>query len=325
MATAAAPYDSYEMVDSLAEDVQDEVYIISPVDNPVASMSRSIRATGTIHEWLEDELRNSKKNAQVEGADAAPINAGSVPDRKQAYCQIMTESASVTGTLEEVDKYGRDSEMAYQLELKYGALGNDEETAIMGAFDGVHQAGTAGAAATARELTSLYAQIPAGDQKVDGSGYTTYAALEAGILGVHEAGYMNGANPSYLVTSPEGSRAISELALSAGRQRDIRNERRVVNVVDLYVSNFGELDVVLDRHIRNVITASDTYAQRGDFYLLDFNHLATPVLRATRDWALAKTGDADKRQILRESTFANLNAKAQGVIHGVDVSALTHA
>lgn len=51
--------------------------------------------------------------------------------------------------------------------------------------------------------------------------------------------------------------------------------------------------------------------------LLDFNYLATPVLRATRDWPLAKVGDSDRRQILRESTFAVLNSKAHAIVDNV--------
>jgi hypothetical protein len=51
--------------------------------------------------------------------------------------------------------------------------------------------------------------------------------------------------------------------------------------------------------------------------LLDFNYLATPVLRATRDWPIAKGGDSDKRQILRESTFAVLNSKAHAIVDAI--------
>lgn len=32
-----------------AEDVQDVIYNISPIDNPCASMSRTLRATGKLH------------------------------------------------------------------------------------------------------------------------------------------------------------------------------------------------------------------------------------------------------------------------------------
>ena len=81
-----------------AEDVQDEIYNISPIDNPVASMSRTIRATGKIHEWTEDSLSATKVNAAVEGAAAGDDTSTPVVEL-QNYCQIMTEVAEITGGL----------------------------------------------------------------------------------------------------------------------------------------------------------------------------------------------------------------------------------
>lgn len=104
-----------------AEDVQDEIYVISPVDNPVASMSKTIRATGKTHEWSQDKLNAAASNKHVEGA-AAPADESQAIVELSNYCQIMSKRAEITGTLEEVEKYGRDSEMAYQLELRYGQL-----------------------------------------------------------------------------------------------------------------------------------------------------------------------------------------------------------
>jgi len=286
-----------------AEDVQDEIYIISPVDNPVASMSRTLRANGKIHEWTEDVLQAAAKNAAVEGAPVP--DDSSVPVLElQNFTQIMTKAAEISGTLEEVDKYGRDSEMAYQLELRYGELANDEELAIIGAPGGTRQTAIAGDGSTAREMASLFVQLDASVIE-DGVGYTTIPELEAGILASHLSVYSAGGNPSYLFTDPTRSQHIASFAYTAGRQRDLRNEAKLVNVIDLYVSNYGELDVVLDRN------------QDDAMYLLDFNYLATPVLRPTRDWPIAKAGDSDVRQILRESTFAVLNTLSQGAVDNV--------
>ncbi len=293
-----------------AEDVQDEIYIISPVDNPVASMGRSIRATGKLHEWTEDALLAAAKNANVEGADA-PASVEVAVTELNNFCQIMTKTAHITGTLEEVDKYGRDSEMAYQLELRYGELANDEELAIVGAPGGTRQSAVAGDASTAREMASFHNQLDASvivDSATSGplSGpITTVVELEADLLAAHLACYDAGGNPSYLMTNPTNAQYISNFAFSAGRLRDIRNERRLINVIDLYASHYGELDVVLDRN-------------QDECYLgIDFNYFATPVLRATRDWPIAKAGDSDKRQILRESTNAVLNTKAHFMVDNI--------
>ena len=156
-------------------------------------------------------------------------------------------------------------------------------------------------------MASIHSQLDA-SVVVDGTAYTTVAQLEAGLLDAHLATYDAGGNPSYLFTNPANAKYISSFAYTAGRQRDIRNERRLVNVIDLYVSHYGELDVVLDRN------------QDACFLLLDFAYLATPVLRPTDDWPIAKAGDSDKRQILRESTFAVLNTKAHAMVDNIPAS-----
>ena len=300
-----AAFETYDQLRQ-AEDVQDEIYIISPVDNPVASMSRTIRATGKLHEWTEDSLQAAGKNAAVEGADYPGDSSVAVIELNNS-CQIMTKGAEITGTLEDVDKYGRDSEMAYQLELRYGELANDEELAIVGAPGGTRQTQVTGPKGTAREMASLHNQLDA-SVIVDSTGNTTVAEQEADILEAHLATYDAGGNPSYLMTPPALALHIGNFAYASGRQRDIRNERQLVNVIDLYVSYYGELDVVLDRN------------QDNCYLGLDFNYLATPVLRPTRDWPIARTGDTDKRQILRESTFAVLNTKAHFMTDNVPAS-----
>jgi hypothetical protein len=299
-----------------AEDVQDEIYNISPIDNPVCSMSRTIQATGKLHEWTEDSLQATAKNAAVEGAAAG--DDISVPVNELSnYCQIMTKVAEITGTMEEVDKYGRDSEMAYQLELRYGELANDEESAVVGDAGGTaRQTAVAGDGTTAREMACFQEQLAA-DVIVDAATYaaggtaiTTVAELESAMLAAHLATYNLGGNPGYAVTDPLTAGYFANFALAAGRNRDIRNERMLVNVIDLYVSTYGELDVVLDRNM----------TQTNNCILgIDFNYTATPVLRATRDWPIAKTGDSDKRQILRESTFAVLNTKAHFLVDNIPV------
>ena len=301
-----AGFDTYTQLRA-EEDVQDEIYNISPIDNPVCSMSRSIRATGKIHEWTEDSLQAAVKNAQIEGAAAGDDQSTPVVELSN-YCQIMTKVAEITGTQEDIAKYGRDSEMAYQLELRYGELANDEETAVVGNPGGTgRQVAVAGDSSTAREMASIYAQVDSGNI-ITSAPAADIPALEAELLEAHLAAYNAGANPGYVVTDPSSAGYFAGFALSAGRTRDFDTGRTLVHVIDLYVSTYGELSVVLDRNMTQSSNA---------MLLLDFNYLATPVLRPTRDWPIAKLGDSDKRQILRESTFAVLNTKAHAILDAV--------
>ena len=307
-----AGFESYTQLRQ-AEDVQDDVYNISPVDNPVCAMSKTIRATGKLHEWTQDTLKATSKNAVVEGA-AAGSDASVAVTELQNYCQIMTKVAEITGTLEEVKKYGRDSEMAYQLELRYGELANDEESAVIGDAGGTgRQVAVAGNASTAREMAAFYSQIDSSvivDAATSNGGgvITTIVQLEEAVLAAHLATYSAGGNPSYAVTDPLTAGYFAGFALAAGRNREIQQERVLVHVIDLYVSTYGELDVVLDRNMTQTNNA---------IALLDFNYLATPVLRPTRDFEIGKQGDSEKRQILRESTFAVLNTFAHALVDNV--------
>lgn len=294
-----AKFDSYTQI-AQAEDVQDAIYRISPVDAPVVSMAKTLRATGKIHEWHQHELTAAGANKAVEGADA-PADSSTAVTNKSNFCQIMTKVAEIAGTLEAVDKYGRDSEMAFQLERIYGELANDEEFAVVGS----QQAGTAGTTAVAREMTSFLPQLDATVKKAS----VTATDGEDQILAAHQACYEAGGNPNYLVVSPAGSLIIADFAKASGRQRDIRNERSVYNVVDLYVSPFGELDVVIDRNIETDVALG-----------LDPEYAATCVLRPTTDWELAKIGDSMRRQVLRESTFAVLNDKAHFAVTSFDAT-----
>ncbi len=297
-----AYFDSYDQIGQ-AEDVQDAIYRISPVDTPVVSMSRTMRATAKTHEWHQHELTPAGVNRAVEGADA-PADSSTAITNKSNFCQIMTKVAEIAGTLEAVDKYGRDSEMAFQLERMYGELANDEELAVNGRPGGTRQTAAAGDGATPRQMASLVTQLD-GSVVTDATAFTTVAQLEDAIIAGHRTCFEAGGNPGYLVMDPLNSLYISDFARAAGRQRDIRNERTVVNVVDLYVSNFGELDIVIDRNSDDAIKG------------LDMEYLATCVLRPTTDWELAKVGDSMRRQILREGTFAVLNDKAHFAIDNV--------
>lgn len=310
-----AYFDSYDQLRQ-AEDVQDVIHNVSPIDAPVASMSRTTRATGKLHEWTEDVLQAAGANRKVEGADAGSDTSQAVTE-KNNYCQIMDKVAEVSGTLEEVDKYGRDSEMAYQLELRYGELVNDEELAIIGAPGGTRQSKVQGDGTTARQMACFQVQIKAGRNAADNVVASTavdVGDLEEEMLLAHEGCYEHGGNPRTAIVPPKVARYFANFAAASGRTRDIRNERRVINVVDLYVSPFGELDVVIDRHVERQSqggTAENIIAG------IDFSYLSTPILRATRDWELAKVGDSLRRQILRESTFAVLNTDAHFMVESI--------
>ena len=321
-----AAYETYDTTGE-AEDVQDVIFNVSPVDTPVMSMSRDMRASARLHEWLEDQLSAAAANAAIEGASAA-FTTPTPPVAKSNHTQIFQKTAEVSGTLEAVRLYGRDGAMAYELARKYQELANDMELAIVGTPNhgsgAARQTGTAGTSGSAgRQLASLQSQLAAGvvinaEEYLPDSGdvgseldpITTITHLEQTILSANQATYNEGGNPDYMIVPPSHAVDIAGFANAAGRTRDIANERVVVNTIDLYVSPFSsEMSVVLDRNLDSVC-----------ILLLDFEYLCNAVLRPTTDWEIAKIGDAERRQILGERTFCVLNSKAHAMVDNIPAS-----
>lgn len=287
-----------------AEDVIDNIFNVAPVDTPVISMAGDASATARLSEWLEDTLRAAAKNAVAEGAAAAFVTP-TPPVVLSNHLQVFSETAEVSGTMESVRLYGRSGAMAYELARKYEELANDMEYAVTGAG---RQAGTAGAKGTAREMTCFQAQLDAGVVE-DATAITTVAELEQSILAAHLATDTLGGKPGYMVVPQAHILDIAGFANVAGRTREISNERTIVNTVDLYVSPMGELDVIKSRNL-----------DPASILLMDPAYCQNRILRATDDSEIAKIGDADRRQIIAERTFAVLNTKAHAMVDNIPAS-----
>ena len=288
-------YKSYDQVGK-KEDIEDIIYDISPTDTPFLSSIGSGTANATLHQWQQDSLAAAATNAAVEGADAGTASADPTV-LKTSNTQIFTKVVQVSGTAEAVGKYGRSSELAYQIAKKGKELKRDIEHAFVGAG----QAGTAGNGSTARELTSAQNQISA--TTTDDNGGTDRTFTEALLLDVLQSVYEEGGNPNQLQVTPSHSVTVAEFAAASGRQRDFRESTKLVNVVDIYVSPFGEVSVVPNRFMNanQALVADTEYWNRA-------------VLRPMQTIVLSKNGDSDKRQMLTELTLVCENDKASGLI-----------
>jgi len=82
----------------------------------------------------------------------------------------------------------------------------------------------------------------------------------------------------------------------------------IVSAADVYVSDFSKLAVIPNRFIRQV---SSNY---NDCFILDWDLLAVGFLREFQVQELAKTGDAEKRQLIVEWSLVVKNDKGMGIV-----------
>ena len=321
--------ETFDVSESIREDFSDIIYNIDPTETPGLMMFGRGSASATKHEWQMDQLAVAADNAVAEGFDAVYLQvAASV--RMANHTQISAKAISITGTAEVVDKAGRNSELSYQLAKRSKELKRDLEFTLFGnipanmlsatgstgvprrsgayqayfhvnwtttrsALPGVHISRGAGAGADGGfvEATDLFA-IP-----VDG---TQRPLIESLVKSVIQGAWTNGGDPNVLMCGPYNKSVISGFSGNSTRF-DRGEDKRLVAAVDIYVSDFGEHRVVPNRFQRE----RDLFAITPSLWSVDY-------LRPFRQQAMAKTGDAENRQLLVEWCLRGGNHAGSGIV-----------
>lgn len=305
-------YQTYEVV-GIKEDISDIIKNISPTKTPFQTAIGSEKVTQPLFQWQEDSLRTPAQAPALEGADASFITV--VPTvMRNNKTQIFVEAVQVSGTVDATSVYGRARESAYQLAKSSAALKRDLETAYVGTA----QALVAGADATARVMASYQTQIDASTiARMGASTNLTEAALLANLQVI----FNNGADPSIIQVTPANSLIFAAFASAAGRYRTLQtgdgnNDKTLVNVVNLYVSPFGEQKVQVNRFLKAVgtVVTGDSTSTAGNTITFDPDMWSKVTLRPWTRETLAKTGDSLKMMIVGEFSLKHKAQKASGVI-----------
>ena len=292
-----ATYTTYDQVGK-KEDVSDIISDITPTDTPFFTMIRSEKVNARTFSWLEDSLAAAANNAQIEGADATMATLSDATERTN-NTQILHKAFQVSATADAIGTYGRAKETAYQLGKALKEIKRDLERAYVG----VDNAAVTGSSSVAREMDSATQQI---STSVDAGANATDALTEAKLLELGEDCFNNGSDPSVLMIKPADAQIVSGFAAASGRNREIAQGRNLVNVIDLYVSPYGEYKVVLNRH---QIT---THA-----FLIDPAMWRSCVLRPFSRTLLASAGDSEKHFVVGEYSLKHMNYAADGMITGL--------
>lgn len=288
----------------IREDLSDVIYRISPTETPFVSSVGKGTVEQQYFEWQNDALAAaSTSNAQVDGNDYTSFPAVTPTQRLANYTQISTKQVLVSGRLDRVKKAGRKSEVAYQLALRAAELKRDIEatatqnnpgvagsdavasqTASFESFMNVAQnssRGTGGAAPTLSGGTAGYPNAA----PTDGTARTFTEALLKGVLqGVWQSG---GHNKVLMVDGTQKQTASTFTGIATLRHETGQGMTRIVAAADVYVSDFGEVQIVPNR-----------FSRHRSALVLDPSFIEIVYLRPFQQIELAKTGDAEKRLLL---------------------------
>lgn len=296
-----AAITTYDVVGK-KEDISDVIVNISPTTTPFQTLIKGEKIHNTLFQWQEDSLAAPNgSNAFADGFDATDKTIIATTMRSN-YTQILAQTIKMAETTDAVARYGRAKELAYQLAKASKEVKRDLETILLSA-----QASAVGSAGVARNMAAFQTMLATNNRVAVGS---TSSPSEALLLSTLQLLYTNGVDPNTLMLPPAESLVLASFAAASGRNRYIPNagdaSKTLVNVVDLYVSPFGEVKVLLNR-----------FQPVTDWVIFSPEYWRLPALRPWTRQPLAKIGDANREMVVGEFSLRHTNFAASAVIRKV--------
>ena len=298
MAIVSNTFTSFDSK-GIREELSNVINSISPEEVPLQSNIGSKNVSNTYFEWQSDSLAAVSTTAVIDGDDVASFDATSATTRLGNYTQILRRTVIVADNLGAQDAAGRNDEFAYQIAKRGRELKRDLEATLC-----LNNAKVAGNSSTARETAGLGAWIatndvfgtggasPTGDGSDARTDGTQADFTETMLKSAMQAAYTAGGQPTILMVGPFNKTQVSGFAGIAQQryQAPSNAPTTIIGAADVYLSDFGTLQVVPNR-----------FQRERDAFLLDPEYAAVAYLRPIQKVDLAKTGDASKAMLLVEA------------------------
>lgn len=311
MAIVSNTFTSFDSV-GIREELSNVINNISPEEVPLQSNIGSKNVSNTYFEWQSDSLSAVQTTAVVDGDDVTSFDATSATTRLGNYTQILRRTVIVADNLGAQDAAGRNDEFAFQIAKRGRELKRDLEATLC-----LNNAKVAGNSSTARETAGLGAWIatnavkagdganPTGDGSDARTDGTQADFTETMLKSAMQAAYTAGGQPTLLMVGPFNKTQVSGFAGIAQQryQAPSNAPTTIIGAADVYLSDFGTLQVVPNR-----------FQRERDAFLLDPEYAAVAYLRPIQKVDLAKTGDASKAMLLVE---AGLEVGTEGAHAGI--------
>jgi len=296
------------------ESLSDVIYRTTPTDTPFLSMLERVPGKARLEEWLAEDLAAAANNAALEGdtgtSGLLAADAQTTRIRWDNTHQISRKIAEVSGTAEKIQKAGMKSQLQKEIVNKSLEMKRDMEYAITR-----NKTYVLGNSTTARQTRDIDGWIytnwlggtgaaAVGDPTTntgptDG---TTVAYSETILKSMLQKVYNSGGDPTVIMLSAANKQVQSGFSGNATRQQDVAANKLVAGY-DVYVSDFGRLKLVPNRH------------QNPDsVHVLDMNYWKLAELRSMETTDLAKIGDSTRKMIISEYALICGNEKASGNI-----------
>ena len=274
-----------------------ELLWVSANSNGVLTVTRSL-GSSTMVTLATDASFSIVGMARLEGADSDPIGYTDLSTNSN-YTQIFHKEIKQTGTAPYQDRWGMTDQLQYEsaksipemmrlieLTLQYGkrAAGSTTTPRMMGGYQEFITTNKASGA-----NMSVSSLIP--------------GIIEDAVELIYNAG---GAGDFLAIVNPATYQKIKNAYDSSSYVRYAPEQNRFGTLVDRIVTPFGDVSFVIDRwQLSNLIP------------ILKLDNVGMLTLRPWQVEDLAKTGDAEKKQLVGEYTFCLKLQKSHALLTAV--------
>lgn len=276
-------YDSGARKESLLNVITN----ISPLETSLLKDLGRSTASNTLHEFVTDTLTAAAAQSVVEGSDAT-FAARTNPSRVQNQTQIIRVDFSVSDSERARNYPGFKDRYAYEMDKAMKEWNNNAEFNLLRS---TLATGTGSATRTMKGVLSAISTVATSQSGVSLS--------ESQLNDYVQNAWNQGGRPTDVYVGARLKRRISGFTGNSTRNV-MADDKKAVNVVDTYYSDFGVLTIKLHRYITQ---SGDT---NYDLIGIQPDKFKVAYFREPEHVSLAKTGSATKGMIEGEFTLEYL-------------------
>jgi len=274
-----------------------ELLWVSANSNGVLTVTRSL-GNSTMVTLATDASFSIVGMARLEGADSDPIGYTDLSTNSN-YTQIFHKEIKQTGTAPYQDRWGMTDQMQYESAKSIPEMMRLIERTLQ------YGKRSAGSTTTPRMMGGYQEFITT--NKASGANMSVSSLIPGIIEDAVELIYNAGGAGDFLaIVNPATYQKIKNAYDSSSYVRYAPEQNRFGTLVDRIVTPFGDVSFVIDRwQLSNLIP------------ILKLDNVGMLTLRPWQVEDLAKTGDAEKKQLVGEYTFCLKLEKSHALLTSV--------
>lgn len=277
----------------IKQDLSNIVKDITPNDVPFVKSLKGETVVNYQFNWIEKDVTTGTKAAVAEGADVADAGTN-YRTSKSNYTEIFAIGVEVSDTSAAVTQAGG---------AAYAERVSDAMKQILRQKEQVYLNGqTSSGTISNRKTASLQAQVATALNYDKAGASMTKAFLDTALQDT----YNGGGVVDTVYCEPSMKPKLTTLLTTARVTREAGQGKVITDSVDIYQSDFGDVNIIIDRHIL-----------AADIALVDSSCVSDCVLIPMNNKSLAETGLGKKSLINTECGLKLTHSKGASIIHDV--------